>query len=215
MAKVKLLNSPEWTCVSQGPDQSMWCTRLDRDKGRHTTMNVDTINTDNSTALHATRMAARASGAVTDMADKPADSIPTDNQRPIGVGNGPTAIQHIYPHALFNKFPLELRRIGALGGKACARNQRARRALMPTPPPAIPLGSVPRQSTAEAVAALDAPVSLVMLCGKASHPETAANLVEVRGVPDRQIKPTSRHVVQGRPVPRKARSRFHSFECWL
>ena len=118
-------------------------------------MNVDAINTGSSTALHATRMAVRTLGAVTDMADNPADSIPADNQRLTGVWNR-TAFRHIYPNALFNKSPLQLRRIGALGGKAYARNQRARRALMPTPAAVTPLGSAPRQSTAEAVAALDA-----------------------------------------------------------
>jgi hypothetical protein len=119
-------------------------------------MNADAINTDNNTAQHAARMAVRASGAVTDIADIPADSIPTDNQRLIGVWNGPTAIRHIYPYTLFNKSPLQLRRIGALGGKAYARNQRARRALMPTAPAPVPLRVAPGQSTAEAVAALDA-----------------------------------------------------------
>ena len=118
-------------------------------------MNVDAITTDNSNALHATRMVVRASGAVTDMADNLADSAPADNQQPTGVWNR-TAFRHIYPYALFNKSPLQLRRIGALGGKAHGRNQRARRALMPTRPPAIPLGRAPRQSTAEAVAVLDA-----------------------------------------------------------
>ena len=118
-------------------------------------MNVDAINTGSSTALHATRMAVRPSRAITDIGS-PADSIPADNQRRIGVWYGPAAIRHIYPSTLFNKSPLQLRRIGALGGKACARNQRARRALMPTPPPATPLDGAPRQSTAEAVAALDA-----------------------------------------------------------
>ena len=118
-------------------------------------MNVDAINTDNSTALHATRMAVRASGAVTDMADNPADSIPVDNQRLIGVWNGSTAIRHIYPYALFNKSPLQLRRIGALGGKAHGRNQRARRALVPTAPATIPLHATAQQTAAEAIAALD------------------------------------------------------------
>jgi hypothetical protein len=64
-------------------------------------------------------------------------------------------IRHIYPYVLFNKSPLELRRIGALGGKAHGRNQRARRALMPAPPAATPLRSAPQQSTADDVAALD------------------------------------------------------------
>jgi hypothetical protein len=132
----------------------MWCTRLDRDKERHTTMNVNAINTDHSTALHATRMAVRASGVFTDMADNLADSAPADNQ-PTGVWNR-TAFRHIYPYALFNKSPLQLRRIGALGGKAHGRNQRARRALMPAPPAATPLRPAARQSTADAVALLDA-----------------------------------------------------------
>ena len=121
-------------------------------KKRHTTMNVDAIHTDNSTALHGTNMGIRASGAgVYDAAEKPANG----DLRLTGVWNR-TAFRHTYPNALFNKSPLQLRRIGALGGKAYARNQRARRASMPTPPPATPLGSAPRQSTAEAVAALDA-----------------------------------------------------------
>jgi hypothetical protein len=118
-------------------------------------MNLDAINTDNSTALHTTRMAVRASGAVTNMSDNLADSAPPDHQQPTGIWNR-TAFRHVYPYALFNKSPLQLRRIGALGGKAHGRNQRARRALMPTPPAATPLRSAARQSTAGAVAVLDA-----------------------------------------------------------
>jgi hypothetical protein len=72
-------------------------------------------------------------------------------------------IRHIYPYTLFNKSPLELRRIGALGGKAHGRNQRARRALMPMPPAATPLHSAPQQTTGEAVAELDA--RFPWLCG--------------------------------------------------
>jgi hypothetical protein len=61
-----------------------------------------------------------------------------------------------YSHILFNKSPLQLRLLGARGGKAYGRNQRARRVLMPTPPPAVPRRPAPRQTTAEAVAVLDA-----------------------------------------------------------
>jgi hypothetical protein len=64
-----------------------------------------------------------------------------------------------YPYILFNKSPLQLRSLGARGGKAYGRNQRARRALialMPTPPEAVPQHTEPRQTTAEAVAILDA-----------------------------------------------------------
>ena len=119
-------------------------------------MNVHAINTDSSTALHAIRMAVRGSGAgVADTADNLADSAPAGDQQATGVWNR-TTFRHIYPYALFNKSPLQLRRIGALGGKANGRNQRARRALMPTPPAATPLRGAARQSTADAVAALDA-----------------------------------------------------------
>ena len=118
-------------------------------------MNVDATNTENCTSLHATTMAIRASGAgAYDAAEKTGNR--QDNLRLTGAWSDLIAFRHAYPNALFNKSPLQLRRIGALGGKAYARNQRARRALMPTSPPAMPLGSAPRQSTAEAVAALDA-----------------------------------------------------------
>ena len=120
-------------------------------------MNVYAIDTDHSaTAVHAIRMAVRASGAgVTETDDNLADSVPADHQQATGVWNR-TAFRHIYPYALFNKSPLQLRRIGALGGKAHGRNQRARRALMPTPPAANPPGNAPQQSTAAAIAGLDA-----------------------------------------------------------
>jgi hypothetical protein len=63
-----------------------------------------------------------------------------------------------YPYILFNKSPLQLRSLGARGGRACGRNRRARRALialMPTPPKAVPQRTEPRQTTAEAVAILE------------------------------------------------------------
>jgi hypothetical protein len=40
-----------------------------------------------------------------------------------------------YSHILFNKSPRQLRLLGARGGKAFGRNERLRRALLPTPPP--------------------------------------------------------------------------------
>jgi hypothetical protein len=63
-----------------------------------------------------------------------------------------------YSHILFHKSPLQLRLIGARGGRAYGRNLRARRALLPTPPPAdLPRAAqvAPRPTTAEAVALLD------------------------------------------------------------
>jgi hypothetical protein len=62
-----------------------------------------------------------------------------------------------YSHILFNKSPLQVRLLGARGGKAFGRNERLRRALLPPPTPAsVSLPAVPRHTTAEAVAALDA-----------------------------------------------------------
>ncbi len=43
-----------------------------------------------------------------------------------------------YPYILFNKSPEQLRQLGACGGRASARNQRARRALVATPPEVVP-----------------------------------------------------------------------------
>jgi hypothetical protein len=131
----------------------MWCARLDRDKTRATTMNVQAIHTETSTAHHAIRMGAHACG-IRDSDDNRVESFPPDNQHATGFWNR-DAFRQNYPYALFNKSPLQLRQIGALGGKAYARNQRARRALTPTLPAATPLRSAPRQSTAEAISALD------------------------------------------------------------
>jgi hypothetical protein len=62
-----------------------------------------------------------------------------------------------YPYILFNKSPLQLRLIGARGGRAFGRNQRLRRDLLPTTPPdALPRRAALRQTTAEAIAMLDA-----------------------------------------------------------
>jgi hypothetical protein len=61
-----------------------------------------------------------------------------------------------YPYILFNKSPLQLRLLGARGGRAYGRNQRARRARMPPPPPAVPLPAAPQETTAQAIAVLDA-----------------------------------------------------------
>ena len=60
-----------------------------------------------------------------------------------------------YPYILFNKSPEQLRRLGARGGKAHGRNQRARRALRATPQP-LPSSAAPEETAAEAMALLDA-----------------------------------------------------------
>ena len=61
-----------------------------------------------------------------------------------------------YSHILFNKSPLQLRLLGARGGKAFGRNQRLRRALLPTPPATVSLPAVLLRTTAEDIAVLDA-----------------------------------------------------------
>ena len=78
------------------------------------------------------------------------------NQSECGVRNHPMA-DHSY--ILFNKNPGQLRQLGARGGRAFGRNQRARRALivlMPAPPEPVPPRAAPRQTTAEAIAVLEA-----------------------------------------------------------
>src|ERR1039457_2500801 len=57
---------------------------------------------------------------------------------------------------LFNKSLEQARRLGARGGRAYACNQRARRARMPTPLTTVPLRLAPRETTAQAIAVLDA-----------------------------------------------------------
>jgi hypothetical protein len=59
-------------------------------------------------------------------------------------------------YILFNKSLEQARRLGALGGKTHAWNQRARRARMPAPLPTIPLLLAPRETTVQAIALLDA-----------------------------------------------------------
>ena len=57
-----------------------------------------------------------------------------------------------YPYILFSQTPEKLRRIGARGGRAHARNQRARRALLPPAAPSVPAAE---ETAAEAIARLD------------------------------------------------------------
>jgi hypothetical protein len=66
-----------------------------------------------------------------------------------------TMTSHTY---IFNKTPEQLRLLGARGGRAFGRNQRARRALTPDGEPheAPPLPAVARpETTAEAIIVLD------------------------------------------------------------
>jgi hypothetical protein len=85
-----------------------------------------------------------------------------------------------YPYILFNKSPLQLRLIGARGGRTFGRNQRARRAriaLMATAPQAVPLCAAPGQTTADAIALLDAQFPWLRCAQKRqnSRPRTMLN----------------------------------------
>jgi hypothetical protein len=57
---------------------------------------------------------------------------------------------------LFNKTLEEARRLGARGGKALGRNNRARRARTPAPAPLSPPPPITPESTAAAISRLDA-----------------------------------------------------------
>jgi hypothetical protein len=59
------------------------------------------------------------------------------------------------PYLFFHKSPEQLRRLGARGGKAHGRNQRARRARIAPPPQPAPAAAL-RETTAQAMALLDA-----------------------------------------------------------
>jgi hypothetical protein len=63
-------------------------------------------------------------------------------------------------YILFHKSLLQCRSLGARGGRAYGRNQRARRASLPTPraaiPPCVTPQEAPRETTAKAIAVLDA-----------------------------------------------------------
>jgi len=60
-----------------------------------------------------------------------------------------------HSQVLFNKTPMQLRLLGARGGRAFGRNQRARRSLLSVPPKPVPPRAAPAQTTAEAIAVLD------------------------------------------------------------
>jgi hypothetical protein len=61
----------------------------------------------------------------------------------------------LFSHSI-SQTPSQLRLLGARGGKAYGRNQRARRARLTTSPAAIPVRVAPQETTARAIAVLDA-----------------------------------------------------------
>ena len=81
-----------------------------------------------------------------------------------------------FPDEAFNKTPEQLRRLGARGGRAYARNQRARRALLAALPPPVPAPAASAETAAEAIAALDAQFPWLRGAEKRVSPKPAAAL---------------------------------------
>jgi hypothetical protein len=79
-------------------------------------------------------------------------------------------------HILFNKSLLQLRSLGRRGGKAYGRNLRARRALTPQLQESVPPRTAPGQSTAEAVAALDAQFPWLLRAEKRRSPNQTSRV---------------------------------------
>src|SRR5260370_5828642 len=70
-----------------------------------------------------------------------------------------------YPCILFNQSLEDLRRIGARGGRAYGRNRRDLRAQGPKPLEAVERPFLQLETTAEAIAALDAQFSWLRRAG--------------------------------------------------
>jgi hypothetical protein len=133
----------------------MWCVPLGRDKREPATMNTYAIDSNRNAAVHITTMAAADPAPVSSV---PLKALPIPSARTTNDWPGATARLALpeYQYILFNKSSLQLRLIGARGGRAYGRNQRARRALMATQQEAATQRAAPGQTTAEAVAVLDA-----------------------------------------------------------
>ena len=71
-----------------------------------------------------------------------------------------------YPYILFNQSPEGLRRIGARGGRAYGRNRRTLRDQGPSPRQAVAGHVAELETTAEAIATLDAQFSWLQGAGE-------------------------------------------------
>jgi hypothetical protein len=71
-----------------------------------------------------------------------------------------------YPYILFNQSPEDLRRIGARGGRAYGRNRRGLRAPVPRPLEAVERPVPDLETTAQAIAALNAQFSWLRGAGE-------------------------------------------------
>jgi hypothetical protein len=86
-----------------------------------------------------------------------------------------------FPYILFNQSPEQMRQLGACGGRAYARNQRPRRALVATPPETVPPPAIPAQTTAEAIHLLDTPKNCTI--GVTFSPHSARTRIARPGFP--------------------------------
>ena len=85
-----------------------------------------------------------------------------------------------YPYILFNKTPEQMRYLGARGGKAYGRNQRARRALLPTPPQVVPVRANPQETAAKAIRSLNAQFPWLQGAEKQQHHEMNEDAIDLR-----------------------------------
>ena len=83
-----------------------------------------------------------------------------------------------YPYILFNQSLEDLRRIGARGGRAYGRNRRDLRAQGPKPPEAVERPFLQLETTAEAIAALDAQFSWLRGAGNRTSRRRGRSLLD-------------------------------------
>ena len=94
-----------------------------------------------------------------------------------------------FPYLLFNQSPEQLRRIGARGGKAQARNRRARnQAQAQLPPQTRAVVPPPAETAAQASSVLDAQFPWLRGAGKRRAPGARNPLT----IPDQSPVPPSR-----------------------
>jgi hypothetical protein len=83
-----------------------------------------------------------------------------------------------YSYILFNQSPEDLRRIGARGGRAYGRNRRDLRAQRPKPLEAVARPVPQLETTAEAIAALDAQFSWLRGAGDRTSRRRCRSLLD-------------------------------------
>jgi len=101
-----------------------------------------------------------------------------------------TMTDHFYS---FDASPERQRRVGARGGRAFGRNQRARRALLVTRREVVPLPTVLPATAAESIALLDARFPWLREAEKRRSGVQPPRLATMRPVPVRTVDSLSQH----------------------